>query len=48
MFAIGNFEILNLFKQNCNFAVICQKYQKQNQNSTKYFLQLHKSQVLYH
>jgi hypothetical protein len=34
---VWNFEILNLFERNWNFAVIFQKYRKQNQKSTKYF-----------
>ncbi len=34
---VWNFEILNLFEQNQNFAVIFQKYHKRNQKSTKYF-----------
>jgi hypothetical protein len=32
-----SFEILNLFKRSQNFAVIFQKYLKQNRKSTKYF-----------
>jgi hypothetical protein len=34
---VRNFEILNLFERNRNFAVIFQKFLKQNRKSTNYF-----------
>jgi hypothetical protein len=34
---VQNFEILNLFNRNWNFAVIFRKYWEQNWKSTKYF-----------
>ncbi len=43
---VRNFEILNLFKRNWNFAVIFQKYWKQNQKSTKYFIISWKPRVI--
>ncbi len=43
---VWNFKILNLYEQNPNFGVIFQKYQKQNQKSTKYFKTSRKPSVI--
>jgi hypothetical protein len=43
---VWNFEILNLFKQNQNFAIIFWEYWKQNRKSTKYFATSQKPSVI--
>ncbi len=43
---VWNIKILNLFEQNWNFAVIFQKYQKQNKKSTKYFATSRKPSII--
>ncbi len=43
---VRNFEILNQFERNQNFAVIFRKYRKQNWKSTKYYAISWKSSVI--
>jgi hypothetical protein len=43
---VWNFKILNLYEWNQNFGAVFQKYQKQNQKSTKYFTTSWKPSVI--